>query len=831
MSIDAPCRNVISIVMVFGRFMSAALERPSMVQGIIIFFNNGCGGFVFGIRRFAPLFAIVTAMLVFLPQQGLALESDPYQNSNLHGGVNFIYTNGKNTTTDKTSGASNDTQDNYNGFRQIYNLDMMGKLLSRRLIIYDAGVSYTKDAVRSVYSESASRGKKTTSLRKNNITDYHFSTTIIPKSAIPLMLYGSHITEDNIEIKKTRNTTRTYGLDWNFRLKTLPEVHIAHDNAKTTGVSGNSSSQRSNVSVKKDIGITKNSASLSKASSRASYGYERSSTAIGFTNATRFSKRTQMDANLAKNSIASSKTAEFGATALDMHLISTPGTDFSQRHSYVYRLIRGESASENSMYSGYLMYRLTDRLSTVMSLRSRSDVSRNPSGQLRTNSMDMSDTIRYRLTRRLIWRVDGVYAHERSDAPNADARGLNWTRYKLTTGLDYKRIFKPFSVAMSGKGGYVVENTGAKTSKTYKKRRGLTYGASMGLSRINLFKYAVLHTSYGFTQAKDELRNTMTDIRTYGAGISNIIAKKYVSAKANYANLTINSWFFARDQRKETYDGQIKTNARYFKNSTATLTAKRVKAYAWEAGKTISDNMTAVGKTKRESSLGETTADINLSRNKYSVLESNSIVSSSLYTLHVAQKLLFFDATRLGLNIKRFRNSTNSELAEVSNDVTVDMDHRRSLIGGQFTANYSFTMTKRQYMAEQDDAKIHLFASKFKKDIYGVNSTASYSFNAKSGTFRELEEKYTVHAAEIALNKQFSRNLSVELFGSLSRASGTFAYVEVPSVTEFRSTIRYMLRRWTISAEYSDKVSDYVQQTITDNRFMLSLSRDILRVW
>lgn len=817
----------IGVVLMAGLCMQG-LERLSMFQGMTSI-DGGYRGLVFGIRRFVLAFAVVSAFLLFFPQQGLAKYRDPYEFTTLTGGVRLIYTKGRNSN----KGMISETKNSYNGFRQIYSLSMRGKFISRRLVVYNFGVVHTKNVVKNI-RDSTATGTSTASTDKNNITEYHFSTTLIPKSAIPLTLHTRRITDKKEGTSQSSSVTKAYGLNWSFNFMTLPKAHLSYDNSKTTATQGDSSMKQYRARVSKDIGVTTNTFNAVKTNNGASSGGKTSAasaTNLGYENKTSFSKRTDMTANVAKNITTNTANTGFDGTFVNMRLYSTPGPDFTQRHLYYYSLTKGKSALENSSYAGSIRYRLTDRLSTALSLTNNTHMQDDAAKKLRSSNMTTTGNTRYMLTRRLTWRVDGSYAHGRSNAANADTTGANWAKYRLATGLGYKRIFKLFTLGMSGDTGYVAENVGAKGSKTYKERRGATYALSLSLSRIRLWNYAMMNTLYQYSQSKESLSKSFNNVRLYNASIMNIAGRKYALVSANYSRKSQDSWSVAYYERKESYGGSVGTSDRYFNKSEAELTVNWDKVYTAATGNMLSNRTTAKAGTRRSTSLGETTVGVDLARSKSSDVEGKSTTSSSVYSLTLAQQLAFIRQTGLGLNIRRFRNSTNNELLEFNDETTLEINHNRPVLGGAFSADYSYRIAKRRYLSDYEAHNTHLLKSRFSRALLGGDFSANYSFNTTTGTYLKKQEQYTIHEAETTFSKPISRNLSLELYALMSRANGTFAYIEAPSVTELKSTLHYAFRSWMFSAQYSDRVAKYMREKITDNRIMFSLGRGFVRMW
>lgn len=795
-----------------------------MFQSIIRIIN-GCRGYVFGIKRLVPVVALVSSLLLLFPQHGYAKYRDPYQRTTLNGNVNFIFSKGK--YSDKR--INDERYENYKGFSQIYSLSMRGKFLARRLAVYDVSVRHTVNNVNGTTYSTATK-LSNTSKDKNKRTIYSFKTSILPKSAIPLTLSAERSYDANAGVSQTKTSTRSYGLDWSILLKTLPEVHTSYANSTTTDVNGDRTMQNYKLRVLKDYGITKNLFSATRVNT-STYEDKASNTNLIYTNRTQFSRRTELNANAAKIKTTSSKSGGVDGTSADMYLNSAPGADFNQRHAYSYRLTKAADTSENTLYSGALRYAISERLSTHLSLDYRSYMTQDATQTLKKKSLDTSDSLRYRLTRRLTWRIDADYAEERTNAPYAQKNGLNWTRYKLTTGLDYKRTFKSFKLGLTSKIGYVGEEAGA-TGAAVAKQRGVTYGAGISLSRVKLGKYATMNASYNYTQSKDSLRNSFTDTRLYSSSISNVVGAKYVNAGANYSNRKQTSWYTALNEGKESYGGSIGSNIKTFKKTKAKLIVKRIKSYSFANGNTRSNQINAVVNVKQyRTPLGETLGDIDLSRNSMTNSETSSITNSSLYSLRITHQLLFLNKTKLEFETKRFKNATNNVVAQANNDMTAGINHTRALIGGTFTAQYSYRVTKRQYQTNYEAYKTSLLSTKIKKVMFGGEFSGLYSFNKTTGSYLGTPEKYSIHTGEAQLTKPISAILSVQLVGLLSRVKGTFAYSEKPSVSEIRGSIRYALRSWMISAEYSNKISKYIAETVRDNRVMLSVSRGFARQW
>ena len=140
------------------------------------------------------------ALAVFLvtclvPAKAWCVKIDPYLYRTLIGRITLEY-----EREDSLSGAKR-TRSTFN---QIYSLDSKGNILSRRLIIYDAGISFAR-------SDSTI---ETTTTKESDSTqlNYYLRTTFLPRSRIPFSIFGSRKTRDTSSGRETN--TNEYGFEW-----------------------------------------------------------------------------------------------------------------------------------------------------------------------------------------------------------------------------------------------------------------------------------------------------------------------------------------------------------------------------------------------------------------------------------------------------------------------------------------------------------------------------------------------------------------------------------------------------------------------------------------
>jgi len=733
---------------------------------------------VLAASRFAPVIAVASAVLLFFPQSALAKYRDLYQNNTLNGSVSFIYNTG--------NIKSKHNQRDNSGFRQLYSLNMRGKIVSSRYFIYDARIVHRRVTIKDKFAAGA------TTTRKYKSTAYSLTTTFIRRSAIPLTLRASRSIADANGNSASQSVSDAYGLDWSLKFRDLPEIRTSYDQATSTiGGTTSASTQQYRLLVMKDIGITNNSFSAFRTNIKSPGKGNAASTSLNYSNTTYLSRSTQLSANAAKNSSSGNQTKTSNAS-VDMSLASKPGPDFSQNHNYSFRSMKAATANESTMYSGAVRYQITSRFSTALRLNNLANSTQSGAGKLRTEKTDSVDSIQYKLTRRLKWTMSANYLSDKSTAPNATTTGANRTRYHLVTGLGYSRPLEFAVASVSLNYGYQEERAAVtvRGKTVIRRQRGMTQGASLGLSRIRLWNYALMNTSLQHSQSKNLLRDSVNDTTAYNWDIANTAGKSYVLASANYGKRIVDSWLSTLNTRSESYG--IKLSTKYFARSTASLSYSRKITFAALAGRANTSELHAAAKTQRESFIGDTTLNLGVSRSR-SQTTADSLMTSAIETLKIKHVFLVLKRTTFGFSMKRFASSRNKRVVTRDSLTDVNLTHKRSLLGGSFSVDYTLNMVKRTYFS--------------------------------------LTENYKTRKIVTNFSRGFSRSLSWSISVSNSKSTGTFLYTQMPEETEVSSTLNYLLRSWVGSVEYSHRVAKYTNDTVKSNRVMFSLSRQFSSVW
>lgn len=522
------------------------------------------------LRNKLALVAAVAAVAagLFAPRMGYAVEEDPYIYKSLVGRVFFEF---EEAATEQNGIASTSSR-----FQQTYSLDLKGNFMSRRLIIYDAGVALTNNDYSSDSSDVATR-----------TIDYYLRTTVLPKSGIPLTLYGQR-TED--QTSSSERTKTTYGLNWFLKLRTLPQTSIYAERVLSESESVDSETANYKVILKKELGPTENDATMSYATNDSSDGTSSSVATLNANNLTRISKSTQIYAGATLSRSASDESdsnTETSLEGLSLLLNSKPSQDFNQNHRYVYyRNSTDGDEQVGTTYSGDMGYKLTQRVDANVSVSLGTSENNSSTSTSETESLGASGGMNFRLTDNLTASESVSYSDFKSNS-NASAASTDTatdttdttgtdtttdttsdtaattgdrTTLRVTSRLNYSKIF-PWAVLGAGWSlGYIEDK-----AEGFRVGQGLEHSVNASLGNIDVNRYVAF--GVGFSQA-DTYTLAGEDIfshsKNYNANVFNKIWKQYVSLNATYDKSIYESYIDVTGSRHETY--RLDATSAYFKN-------------------------------------------------------------------------------------------------------------------------------------------------------------------------------------------------------------------------------------------------------------------------
>lgn len=730
-----------------------------------------------GIKLMLAALLILWAVAM-MPAASLAIEKDYYQFTTLTGTIGFEYSKDRIRSGKQTSSAKM--------FRQIYTLSLQGKIFSRRLVVYHIGMRMNRDSVNTATNFRTSQYKIRT-------TNYTFSTTILPRSAIPLTLLGSHETTGSTGSTDRTMTTNMYGLNWRIKLRRLPEMGLSVSRVRSVGTRVDNSNSRYKLDLKAKVGITENRILFSHENRANNYVKSKSTnTVFAYHNHTNFSKRTKLLADAIRSANSYRPGNSISDNSVNVILNSAPGPDFSQSHRYSFNSQKAAGKTEMSSYDGDVAYSITERLSTSLSLSELSFSSTAGKSKLKYNNLDTTDSLRYRLTRYLNWVGSFKYAVWQNNSPDATVNSRNHVREQFDTGLAYKRPFKGYTLSGGYRVGYLEDRVGTERGKRgYSRQRGLTQTVALGLTRVRLWNIALLNATGQYTQAKNKVRNVFTDTTYYHLGLSNTAGRKYASLMARYDKKITDSWRPSLNTWSESYGASVKS--KYLKGTDLSLRADRKNTFEGRLGTLRTEKIDASAGHKRISFLGNTNFKFTADRSTTSQGKKGvkSIADQQSVTLN--QTLSYFKTTDISISVRRFSLTDRVVRGERSRNTDVRLNHSRKFLGGNLDLHYSISFIKRRYL------------------------------NAM--------EKYHIQKLAGAYTKAITSNLDWQARFSKSMVKGTVLYQYLPDETELGSTFYYRLRDWLFSADYSNKVTKSKTYKSTDNRVMFTLTREFVRIW
>lgn len=759
-----------------------------------------------------------------MPTASLAIEKDYYQVTTLRGTIGLLYAKDKTKSGRQTSGTKT--------FQQLYTLNLQGKLLARRLIIYNVGMSASRVSVNNVRSTSKSRYQLKT-------TSYNYSTTILPKSAIPLNMFGSHTTSGNTGARDSATTYNMYGLNWRIKLRRLPEMNLSVNKTRSAGARVDNSNNSYKFNLKAKVGITENRFSYAKDTRAENYSKSKhTSTLLTYHNRTALSKRTKINADAAMYARSSRPGSSNNNNSVSVNLNSIPGEDFSQNHSYSFESQKATGKAETTTYDGDVAYTVTERLSTTFRLSERSFSSTAGKSERKYSIMDMVDAFKYRLTRSLSWVGSFKYGTWKNNSPDASVNSRDRVREQLDTGLAYRRRSKGYALSGAYRLGYLEERAGTDPNqKGYGRKRGLSQTAALGLTKVRPWNVVLLNASGQYAQAKNRVKDIFMETTYYHLDISNIAGRKYAVFKAHYDKKITEAWTDTSNTRTDSYGASV--TSKYFKRTTLSLSDNRVKSSSRRGGLSRADKLAASVSHRRASFLGSTNFKLTANRSTTVNEKSRAKSVSDSQSATISQKLSYFKKTDMSLSVRRSSLNNGASSGSRSMNIGFHLNHSRRLLGGSFGLRSSISSSSSRYRSPNNGTSngersrnidFHL---SYGRRLLGGSLNSSYSILSVSRSYLKVMEKYRTQKFAATYARAIISNISWQGRFSKSKTKGrdTIRSQTLPDETEFGSTLYCRLRDWLFSADYSNKVSKTETYKITDNRVVFTLTREFIRIW
>lgn len=514
-------------------------------------------------------FALAAAAVVLVPGPGFCVEEDMYIYRLLFGRVYFEYETG--TTED------NGTTRDRSRFMQSYSLDTLGNILSRRLVTYDAGVNFTLDS----YEQGS------TAIDTENV-NYYLKTTLLPKSNIPLSLYGSQLNETLTTTAVTERTRTIYGMNWLMRFRTLPDTNIQIERQNDAAQSSDMTTTTYNVNMTKSIGPTENSLyyNLNTTEDNLRDGRGSQSMAINATNRTNLSRSTIFDLGISRGDSTSDnpESPDMTVNAVTVGLQSRPSLEFSQQHRYTYYgITTDESDSTNSTYSGNMSYRFTDRLDSNLSLTAGESTSDTPDKSESTTSTGAGFGLNYRISKKL--SLAETVSYSKFDSSSNTDTTPDRELLNALTHLTYSDQLSWAQLTSSVRLGYNRDKTTEELSGS-----GIEQGVSASLSNIDINRYFIFNTSADWNSVYNLSGNVWSKSNSYQVSALNKLWRRYVQLAAKFSRSSQSSWVTAAETSAENWS--VGAASSYFRNTKIEANSEHTKTFDTVTGDLATDSET-----------------------------------------------------------------------------------------------------------------------------------------------------------------------------------------------------------------------------------------------
>ncbi len=490
------------------------------------------------IRR-ACLVLILSLAAIFVPSSGWCVKVDPYAHTNIVGSVFYDYSHEKRTANDRNSTQSDEIT---SSFGQNYDFTLYGNAISRLLMIYDVNVRYDR---RSENFDILSANSTDTTDTTFNSLFLDVNTTLIPRSRIPLTLFGSRDTSwstINGSSAPSTNIT-TIGFAWSGKFVTLPVMSLTVERqyADRGGTGGSDKTISIQYRADKEYGPTKNTLTYDIDLDTLNTGESLRSSAITFGNSTQLSRHSVFGLDVLRSNLENTQTnsRQEKRFNVDMSLLSDPSRFFHQSHRLHHESTDiVETRSTRTSYDGALDYHVSKKVNLNLKLNVSKDLSESPTTSRDDTRTRASSTFAYNLTDHLSVSEGFMLALVESSSSNPANRNLTDGKSLSTnTNLNYYRTFSRFKFRSSYGLGYILNTRFNKESVDNNDigGQGITHNGSLHFNRIDFNRFfffdvggsffAVLKSTSGQVKEKNSNYNISFDSRFW---------QKYISVNGSY---------------------------------------------------------------------------------------------------------------------------------------------------------------------------------------------------------------------------------------------------------------------------------------------------------
>ncbi|GMR04296.1 MAG: hypothetical protein BMS9Abin23_0189 [Thermodesulfobacteriota bacterium] len=586
---------------------------------------------------------IVFSIFVLLPSKGLALKIDPYQFRIFRGTLSLAYEK----ENRDVSGFDEDTS----GFTQTYSLDFLGNVLTPRLMIYNGVLIFTRQ-------DFSADGVETDS----NSLSYGLTTTFLRKSRIPLTLFGNNYSSDTTTGSETfDNTTSQYGLSWSGRFIRLPIINVQA--TRTTEDQDGSENQQTDIflNMEKYWGPSVNRFDYTGTFYKSLNSDDSSSsTNINFSNSTSLTKHTTFSVG-ASRAVSDIQTSDSTDTTygLSMSLLSKPGRFFEQSHNLTYfKSNTGGSDYSGTTYSGNLRYKVSEKISSTLSLSITDSSNESETTTEDSKSVSTGMDLSYSITDNLYLSENIFYLrNDSTSSGTTDSNLLDREYLSATSSINYRRKMY-WALLFSSYGlGYVKDSDTEGGGGS-----GIQQYITASLSRIDFNNYVLFDISATDNRIKQISGTIHGGTQEYDFRAYNKKWEKYVDLSAEFKKYANTSQFSALEERSQ--DIYLRAATRFLRNTRFSVNYNNSHYFTDLSGFSNSSTVYASASHSRNILGGRLSFSLNYGISNRTFTDGSDTTKTANYNLSYARVII------RNMQWKIYAQRTDSNTDDVISEVT-----------------------------------------------------------------------------------------------------------------------------------------------------------------
>lgn len=765
--------------------------------------------------------AALLAATWLIPNKALCYEKDMYLRKSISGRIFLAY--------ESYDAAYGSQRNSSTRFQQTYSLDTKGNLLSRNLIIYDAGAIWNLDD----YNAN-------TTTNNSKTTRYYARTTILPRSNIPLTLHWD--TDSSISSFSKHQTVNTsYGIDWSARFRTLPNTRISADTTKNTFSIFQNTTNRYSLDMEKELGPTKNHLNFKRQSTQsAPLGNSTNQYTLNINNKTNIGRGTKLSAGVTKGETWGTATGAGSVVqGISLLLDSKPSGEFMQTHSYNFFSSKdSNNTNEGNNYNGSLIYSVGRAFSSNMSLNVDNSKENSPTAKIKNNHLASKADVRVALTTHWFLSQHISVDKRTTTATPPTIKLNNHSIFKSLTALNYGRPLRWVTLLGHYGAGYTKESYTQKPSG-----KGLVQDASVAMSNINVTKYAGFNASAGFSRVENSAGQQNGSAESYNLNGFNKVGRKYAAVSSSYTKAFNKSWNSLYDSNSESYS--LAANSSYFRYTALGYTMANSSSFNSISGISKNSSKNYTLGYKRTLLSGDFRSTLTYGVSDYTAY--GTVATTNAKTAAVEYGRTVFDGTlSTSFDYSSSRSVDNATSTDERNRLIslnyggsatnfdkkhVTVGYARTILKGAFSATLYYSSKHETYLTtfrDEDNQKLGL--------SYGrtvLKGNLSLLYNTSTQNLANQFQKYYITLTD------YSAQYSTMLFRRVSwkayykqdnmdtDSNNSFRYI-----TYYSNTLGYRLRDWTLTAEQSYRLTQsQFGGDATDARMLLTAERTFFRVF